>query len=62
MHSRKAPKDDRNSPQGSLRVWVAMAVVLFIVFMMGLGQWDWALAGIIGLVVGNGLQVLFSGR
>ena len=39
-----------------------MAVVLFIVFMMGLGQWDWALAGIIGLVVGNGLQVLFSGR
>jgi hypothetical protein len=53
-------KCDEDSPQGSLRLWVSLAIVFAIVFAMALGQWDWALAGFIGLVLGNGLRALFN--
>ena len=55
MRSNKRPVDLR----GSLRVWVTLAVVFFILFMVGLGQWDMALAGGIGLVVSGGLLTFF---
>ena len=51
MRPNRKPADLR----GSLRVWVTLAVVFFILFMVGLGQWDMALAGVIGLVVSGGL-------
>jgi hypothetical protein len=57
---RTSEQDDRHSPRGSLRLWISLAVVFFILFMIGLGQWDFAVAGFIGLVLGNGLQALFS--
>lgn len=48
--------------RGSLRLWISFAVVLLILFAIGLGQWDFALAGAIGLILGNGLRVLVFGR
>jgi hypothetical protein len=48
--------------RGGLRFWITLAVVFLILFMIGLGQWDLAMAGFIGLIVGNGLSVLFGGR
>jgi hypothetical protein len=52
--------DDRYSPLGSLRLWVALAVVFLIVVFIAVGQWDLALAAFIGLILGNGLRALFG--
>ena len=48
--------------RGGLRFWITLAVVFLILFMIGLGQWDFAVAGFIGLIVANGLDVLFGDR
>ena len=45
---------------GSLRLWISLAVVSFILFMIGLGQWDFAVAGFIGLLAASGLGALFG--
>ena len=59
----KRKKENAASPQrGGLRFWFTLAVAFLILFMAGLGQWDLALAGFIGLIVGNGLGVLFGKR
>jgi hypothetical protein len=52
--------DDRHSPVGSLRLWVALAVVFLILVFVAIGQWDLALATFIGLILGNGLKALFG--
>jgi hypothetical protein len=52
--------DDHYSPLGSLRLWVALAVVFLIVVFIAIGQWDLALAASIGLILGNGLKALFG--
>ena len=59
---KKNKKNTGSSQHGSLRFWITLAVVFLILFMVGLGQWDLALAGFIGLIVGNGLGVLFGER
>ena len=53
--------DARSSSErgGSLRLWISLAVVFFILFMIGIGQWDFAVAGFIGLLAASGLSVLF---
>ena len=58
------PGDVHTTPEdgGSLRLWITLAVIFFALVMAGLGQWDWALAGLIGLTVGNGISVLFGRR
>ena len=57
----KRNKKHSNSPQrGGLRFWITLAVAFLILFMVGLGQWDLAVAGFIGLIIGNGLGVLFG--
>jgi hypothetical protein len=47
----------RRQPAGEgkvrLRFWVSLLILVAILIMAGLGQWDWALAGIIGLAVAN---------
>ena len=35
------------------RFWVSMLLLMAILVLAGLGQWDFAVAGIIGLVVAN---------
>ena len=35
------------------RFWVSMLILILILILAGLGQWDFVLATIIGLVVGN---------
>ena len=59
---KKNKKKGASLQRGSLRFWITLAVVFLILFMVGLGQLDLALAGFIGLIVGNGLGVLFSER
>jgi dolichol kinase len=42
-------------------LWVSLMVVFVLLILMALGQWDFVVAGLIGLIVGNGLAT-FTGR
>lgn len=53
----KPPDTKRDHP----RLWVSLLVVFALLILMALGQWDFVLAGFIGLIVGNGLANL-TGR
>ena len=39
-----------------LRFWMNLLVIFALLFFALLRQWDWVLAGVIGLIVGNGLS------
>ncbi len=54
---KKPPDIERDHP----RLWVSLMVVFVLLILMALGQWDFVLAGLIGLIVGNGLAT-FTGR
>ena len=43
------------------RLWVSLMVIFVLLILMALGQWDFVVAGLIGLIVGNGLAT-FTGR
>jgi len=47
----KSPDTGRDHPH----LWVSLMVVFVLLILMALGQWDFAIAGLIGLIVGNGL-------
>jgi dolichol kinase len=53
----KSPDTERDHP----RLWVSLMVIFILLILIALGQWDFALAGFIGLIVGNGLAT-FTGR
>ena len=53
----KPPDTERDHP----RLWVSLMVIFILLILIALGQWDFALAGFIGLIVGNGLAN-FTGR
>jgi hypothetical protein len=53
----KPPDTKRDHPH----LWVSLMVIFVLLILMALGQWDFVLAGFIGLIVGNGL-VGFTGR
>ncbi len=57
---RSRVEDDRHSVRGSLRLWVALAVVFVMLVFIAMGQWDLALAAFIGLIIGNGVKALFG--
>jgi len=38
-----------------LRFWMNLLLIFVMLFFALLGQWDWVLAGVVGLVVGNSL-------
>jgi dolichol kinase len=53
----KPPDTERDHPH----LWVSLMVVFVLLILMALGQWDFVVAGLIGLIVGNGLAT-FTGR
>jgi hypothetical protein len=53
----KSSDTERDHP----RLWVSLIVIFVLLILMALGQWDFVLAGFIGLIVGNGLAT-FTGR
>lgn len=40
------------------QVYISVMLIMVIIVLMYMGQWDWVLAVFIGLVVGNGLTGL----
>ncbi len=44
------------------RFWLSLLLLLSLLVLAGLGQWDWVLAVVIGLFLGNGLSSLFEKR
>jgi hypothetical protein len=46
---------------GRPRFWVTLLILLLLLIPVGLGQWDVALAVLIGLFLGNALAFLRGG-
>jgi len=50
-----------NSRSGVRPPFVVVLLVLFgVLILVGLGQWDWALAGLIGVILGISLLGIFG--
>jgi hypothetical protein len=45
-------------PGGRPRFWVTLLILLMLLIPVGLGQWDFVIAVLIGLTLGNGLAFL----
>ena len=49
---RQAPKDPPVRPQ----LYISVMLVMLMLVLAVMGQWDWVLAVFIGLLVGNGFS------
>ncbi len=63
MKDSKARRTEKpsNTERDHPHLWVSLMVIFILLILMALGQWDFVLAGFIGLIVGNGLAGL-TGR
>ena len=55
---RFAPAKETAVSGGRPRFWVTLLILLLLLIPVGLGQWDIALAVLIGLFLGNALAFL----
>ena len=53
----KSSQDPPVRPQ----VYVSVMLVMLMIVLIYMGQWDWALAVFIGLLMGNGFTALRRG-
>ncbi|MBN1640613.1 MAG: hypothetical protein JXA09_05195 [Anaerolineae bacterium] len=58
MRRRREETDPPIRPQ----LYVSVMLVMLILILGFTGQWDWAFAVFIALLLGNGLSALMSGR
>jgi hypothetical protein len=56
--SPQAKEDPPVRPQ----LYISVMVVMLMIVLAYMGQWDWVLAAFIGLLVGNGLSTLGGRR
>jgi hypothetical protein len=52
---------DGGKPAARPRFWVSMLILIAVLILVGLGQWDLVVALAIGLLVGNVLSWLVGG-
>jgi hypothetical protein len=45
---------------GRPRFWVTLLILLLLLIPAGMGQWDFVIAVLIGLIVGNGLSFILG--
>jgi hypothetical protein len=45
---------------GRPRFWVTVLILLLLLIPVGMGQWDFVIAVLIGLIVGNGLSFILG--
>jgi len=50
--------DPTQDPPVRPQVYVSVLIIMVIIVLMYMGQWDWVLAVFIGLIIGNGLTGL----
>ena len=55
MRRQRKEEDPPIRPQ----LYVSVMVVMLILVLMFMGQWDWVLAAFIALLLGNGLSALW---
>ena len=48
----------RDDPPVRPQVYLSVLLVMLMIVLAVMGQWDWVLAVFIGLLVGNGLSTL----
>jgi hypothetical protein len=54
---RKAPQRNQDPPVRP-QLYISVLLMLLMIILAFMGQWDWVLAVFIGLLVGNGLTSL----
>lgn len=54
-------KDWRNDPPVRPQLYISVVLVMVMIVLAYMGQWDWVFAVFIGLLVGNGLTALSKG-
>lgn len=55
-------KDKQPDPPVRPRLYVSLMLVLVMIILLFMQQWDWLLAVFIGFLLGNGLSTLWEGR
>ena len=58
---RKNASQDGRDPPVRPRIYLSVLLLMLIIVLLFVQQWDWALAVFIGLLVGNGLTSLGQG-
>jgi hypothetical protein len=54
-------KSSDQDPPVRPQVYISVMLVMLIIVLIYMGQWDWALAVFIGLLMGNGFTALRRG-
>lgn len=58
MMKRSTGKNGRQDPPIRPQLYVSVLLVMLMVVLAYMGQWDWVLAVFIGMLVGNAFSVL----
>ena len=57
---KQARKKRKQDPSVRPQLYLSVMLVMLMVVLAYMGQWDWVLAVFIGLLLGNGLSTLKS--
>ncbi len=55
-------KDKQQDPPVRPRLYISVMLLMLMIILMVVGQWDWLLAVFIGFLLGNGFSALWESR
>jgi hypothetical protein len=58
MSKQATQNQKQEDPPVRPQVYISVLVIMVIIVLMYMGQWDWVLAAFLGLLIGNGLSAL----
>jgi hypothetical protein len=60
MFRRKSRKEIDDDPPIRPQLYISVMLVMAMIVLAFMGQWDWVLAVFLGLLLGNGLSTLIK--
>jgi hypothetical protein len=61
MFGRKSRKEIEQDPPIRPQLYISVMLVMVMIVLAFMGQWDWVLAVFLGLLLGNGLSTFIKG-
>ena len=61
MKKRSSRGGAQNDPPIRPQLYISVMLLMLMIVLAYMGQWDWALAVLIGLLMGNGFSALRKG-
>ena len=58
LQRKQARKKEQKDPPVRPQLYLSVMLVMVMIVLAYMGQWDWVLAVFIGLLLGNGLSTL----